>query len=291
MEFLNKFPDLNVWSDVFTPAMGVVYFIAIGSWINQIIPFGGNHGVNPIQNTLSHLKSALTLWKCVWFHPTIFWFTGTSDVVLRGTVVAGMFSALCIVIGQAIPLCFILCWAVHRSITTACPDVSGFPWDQLLSEAGALCMFLSPTPNPVLKWAFRWLMFRLMFGFGKKKFAGKWYEHLMYIKTFMFTQPIPNRASFFAYQYLPDAVFKFLLLGMFITEMIIPFGYFFTGSVRAVCGALTISLMAGIQLTGNFGYFNMLASVLSLTLFDTTASLFDADWTVGQVSKGLMCTG
>ena len=55
-----------------------------------------------------------------------------------------------------------------------------YPWDCLLLEAGFLGLFLPATlplaagslaatsaPLPGVAWAFRWLLFRVLFGFGK----------------------------------------------------------------------------------------------------------------------------
>ena len=58
-----------------------------------------------------------------------------------------------------------------------------YPWDCLLYESGWLALLLpAPTlgtlalpalPGPLLAWGFRWLLFRLMLGFGKLKFYEK----------------------------------------------------------------------------------------------------------------------
>jgi hypothetical protein len=69
---------------------------------------------------------------------------------------------------------------------TCCTWQGSFPWDDLLLECGFLSLFLPSLPGLHLQWAaaavppalvafsFRWLLFRVMMGFGKFKVTGLW---------------------------------------------------------------------------------------------------------------------
>ena len=81
-----------------------------------------------------------------------------------------------------------------RSLAAAAASVGGMAGPvRLVSEV-----------HPVLKWAFRWLLFRIMFGFGKKKFSDpKWTQHWNYIRAFFISQPMPSPIALFAFRVMP----------------------------------------------------------------------------------------
>jgi|TARA_B110000908_G_C9991867_1_gene330153 hypothetical protein len=68
---------------------------------------------------------------------------------------------------------------------------------------------------------------------------------------------------------------------MFVSEMVVPFLYFISGTPRLIAACCNIALMGGIQLTGNFGFFNVLTAVLSITLLDLDASVSHILWRGG----------
>ena len=217
------------------------------------------------------------------------------------------------------------CWATLLSLTHAARDFSGFPWDCLLLEAGFLAMFLPTVAapavlrvaragsavdftaqlaasgglaplaadvHPVLSWAFRWLLFRIMFGFGKKKFgSADWTEHWDYIRAFFISQPMPSPLALFAFRYAPRAIYAPSLVFMFVAEMVVPFLYFATGYLRIGAGLVTAALMLGIQCTGNFGYFNILTIVLTIPLLDADASVFDVRTACASACSGVLGGG
>ena len=94
-----------------------------------------------------------------------------------------------------------------------------------------------------------------MLGFGKLKFTGAHpVRDRLYIKSFLVTQPMVSPAGLFAFQRAPDAVWVGALAGMFVIEILAPFGLFFVGAPRIAAGLLIASLMVGIQLSGNCEY-------------------------------------
>jgi hypothetical protein len=166
----------------------------------------------------------------------------------------------------------LVCYVVYMSWTNSQSEVIAYPWESLLCETSALALLLHPTspPSPYVAWLFRWLLFRLMFGFGKKKFAwgSEWYKHTMYIREFFVNNPSPTPSALFFHQNLPPWGFPHFLYGMFVTEIIIPFFFFLGQPYCGIAGIATIGLMGGIQLGGNFGHFNILTSVLCIPLLD-----------------------
>jgi hypothetical protein len=113
-----------------------------------------------------------------------------------------------------------------------------------LSSFGSLSsmmqsLSLVDTPTPVLAWSYRWLLFRLMFGFGKLKFGSK--SDQGYTKPFLVNQPIPSPLGWYGH-HLPLIIHKISLVLMFIAEIPIPFCIFANGSWRLIAALATIAL-------------------------------------------------
>ena len=75
------------------------------------------------------------------------------------------------------------------SLGTVAPEWIVYPWDCLALEASVLAWALPVGTNswPV-RWCWRWLLFRVVFGMGKKKFDWGWWKHPLYIKWFLVWQ-------------------------------------------------------------------------------------------------------
>ncbi len=86
--------------------------------------------------------------------------------------------------------------------------------------------------------------------------------------------PLPNRLSWYAHR-LPDWFHKLGLVFLFLIEIPAPFLIFVGGDARIVAAMAIVSLMVVIQLTGNWGHFNLLVIALCVTLLDSHASIFD----------------
>jgi hypothetical protein len=136
----------------------------------------------------------------------------------------------------------------------------------------------------VLAWSVRWLVWRLLVGFAKLKFSepSHYWSDRLYLKHFLMFLPMPTYVGWFMFK-LPNWVPVVEVVFMFVAEVVAPCMLFFTGWPRAVGALLIIALMVGIQVTGNFGFFNLLTAVLCLGSLDLGSSLWDqrvpAVWT------------
>jgi hypothetical protein len=81
------------------------------------------------------------------------------------------------------------------------------------------------------------------------------------------TQPIPNWISWYAHQ-LPDWVHKTSVLGMFAIELVVPFFIFGPRLLRYAACALIALFQVTLEITGNYGFFNLLTIVLCIPLLD-----------------------
>lgn len=174
-------------------------------------------------------------------------------------------------------LTWALLWLLYLSYVNVGQTFYGFGWETLLLEAGFLTVFLgsNDTKVPVIIiWLFRWLLFRLMFGAGMIKIRGDscWRD-----LTCMFfhykTQPMPNPLSWY-FHHAPKWLHKFAVIVNHVTELIVPFGYFFKGSIAAFAGIITIIFQLLLIISGNFSWLNYITVVLSVCCLNDSILAF-----------------
>src|SRR5215813_9285334 len=279
---IENISPLTIWG-VFPRLLAVVYMIAFTSLFHQALPFAGSRGISPIKSQLLKIKSDYPAYKHFFYFPTLLWIKA-DDWFIRLLMWVGIGASVWGAYGGPWSrMALVICWSVYLSFNLAIALT--FPWDCLLLEAGFIAIFLPPAPAlpelsaaamplPAVSWAYRWLIFRLILGFGKFKFLGTNVKELGYLKSFLAAMPIPNYLSWHA-RCLPAWFHKLGLGALFTIEILIPFLIFIPGDARLLAALGIIALMIVIQLTGNWGHFNLLAIVLCVTLFDHRASIFD----------------
>jgi hypothetical protein len=272
-------PEL-IWGLV-SRGLGLTYFISFASLAPQVLAIAGREGITPIGESLAAIERDFPTWKRFVYFPTLLWF-GSSDSVLGALPWLGMaLSALVMLGGPAVPWAFAALYLIYLSLDR--PVVLVYPWDCLLFEAGFWAMLLPPTrlvpdlhavsaPLPAVAWVYRLLVFRVIVGFGKHKFIGTTPADTGFLKGFLVNQPLPTAPGWLA-QKLPIGLLRVGLWVMFLVEIVLPWTVFFPGRWSALGALSIILLMAGIEVTGNFGYFNVITCVLSLTWFDTRTAM------------------
>jgi hypothetical protein len=141
-------------------------------------------------------------------------------------------------------------------------------------EAG-VNISMSSLPNPLLSFAFRYVLVRVLVGFGKIKFMGTTGKDRLYIKYFLINQPIVTPAGWLMYHTLPHIVWIFSIIAMFVVEIPLPFLAFVPGWWRVSASVSIIVLMFGIMVCGNFGYFNVLTIVMCIPLLHHSTTVFE----------------
>jgi hypothetical protein len=269
-----------VWG-IFPRLLGIVYFIAMVSLYRQVLPIAGSRGFSPVASMLAQIRRDLPLHRRLLHFPSLLWIS-SSDRALRAIVVAGCLGSILAVFGgPAGYLGLLVCWVCYLSLDVAIEFI--YPWDCLLFEAGFLALLLplveplpglsaTALPTPILVLAFQVLLVRLLWGFGKFKFIGMTRHDFGYLKEFFIFQPIPNRLGWLA-NHLPVNAAKVGLLLLFLVEVPLPVLAFVPGPARLVLVVVVAALMLGIQVTSNFGFFNVLVLVLLLPLLDLGASV------------------
>jgi len=217
--------------------------------------------------------------------PTIFWFTGASDMSIHACCLIGCVLSVMVILGFYPGPALLVLWIIYLSLQKTGDAFMGFQWDILLLETGFLTMFAAPwfrrlrwrKPNSLnlvnrigllMLWC---LAAKLIFQSGWVKLAWAteaspewWPEHTAMTFHYM-TQPLPTWTAWWAHQ-LPAWFHKFTIWPMYMVELVFPFLILFGKRMRLVAALGFISLMFLIILTGNYTYFNWLTIVISLPL-------------------------
>jgi len=259
--------ELTRW--LFLRLFGLICLSAFISLGVQIIGLIGGDGILPLdrflENTGGHLGAGawLKLPTLFWLHP--------GDQALFGTCMAGSVFALLLTLNVLPRTSLLMLYLLFLSLFYAGQTFMVFQWDLLLLEVGFLAMFL-PGRSAIIVWLYRWLAFRFMFLSGVVKIASRdpsW-DKLTALTYHFETQPLPTPLAWFAH-HLPEPVLVSLAGATLVIELVIPFLIFLPRKLRHVAGFCFIALQAGILLTGNYNFFNLLTIAFCLFLFDDAA--------------------
>ncbi|MET0386101.1 MAG: lipase maturation factor family protein [Polyangiales bacterium] len=274
MDVWSLSPEL-VWG-LFKRGLGVLNLISFASLLTQVVETAGGRGVLGASRRLRTLRDDFPGPLRYLYFPTLLW-ANSSDAMLRALNWIGLVAAGVVVYGGPLATwALAVCYLCYLSLDFAIALI--FPWDCLLFESTLLALFLPETlplpaleavsaPAPALTWAYRLLVFRVMFGFGKQKFLGSRNEDLAYLKGFLVNQPLLSPLGWFA-QKAPLPWLKLSVLFMFLVEIPVPFFAFFPGWASIVCAVTTVALMLGIQAMGSFGYFSFMTICACIPLLD-----------------------
>ena len=198
-------------------------------------------------------------WHAYLGMPTLFWF-GINDGLLKAACVAGGLSALVMASGRLTRPASACCWVLYLSIAVVGQPFSNFQWDALLLECGFLAIFLGV---PLTAYAFRFLLFRLMFESGLVKLTSHdpTWHNLSALRYHFFTQPLPNPLAYYANR-LPVWTLDSMTLLTLVVELVAPLFLFGTRRMRTIATGALLSLQVLILLTGNYAFFNLLTLAL-----------------------------
>jgi hypothetical protein len=270
---------LSRW--LFLRLLGAVYLVAFVSLAVQVSGLLGEHGILPAG---AFLQRAHALYGSAAYRlfPTVCWL-GAGDGMLRLLAWGGAALAVLLIAGVAPAPVLLLLWIDYLSLTVAGQTFLWFQWDGLLLETGLLAVLyasgrLSPSlvrdqaPSTWMRWLLWWLLFRLMFLSGLTKLVSgdaAWRD-LTALDYHFWTQPLPTWPAWYA-QWTPAWVRRAMTLAILAIELLVPWLIFVPARWRraryAACALLVLAQLA-IALTGNYGFFNLLAIVLCVPLLD-----------------------
>ena len=123
-------PDgaLLVWG-LFSRSVGFVFFVALASLALQTRGLYGRRGLTPLHGLLARYRAHYGVLPGMWYHPSLLWLVGTSDVALLTiTVLGAACGVMAMVGGPWSPASLAFAWAVMLSYDST---VTGYPWDSV----------------------------------------------------------------------------------------------------------------------------------------------------------------
>lgn len=260
---------------VFPRLLGGIYFFAIGAFLFQIRGLLGKNGILPIQDYLDSFRFA-SWQRRVFYIPTLFWLCA-SDVAIMGLVILGTLVSCILMLGVYPALCLATLFIIYLSIVSVGQDFLSFGWESFLLEITFYTFFLtvSPVPNTAIWLCLNFLLFRFYIQTGAVKLQSgdsSWRDGTAVWFHYQ-SQPLPNTWAWYIYQW-PMQFHKISTLFVFIVELVLPFGLFFTDEVRAIVGVLFIGLQVLIWITGNLSFLNHMTVAFSVIAFSNTYLFF-----------------
>jgi hypothetical protein len=158
------------------------------------------------------------------------------------------------------------CFLLYLSLASVGQPFTLFQWDTLLLETTFLALFAG---TALLPWAYRLLVFRLMFESGCVKLLSgdpNW-RNLRALRYHFMTQPLPNPLAWYVFQWPGWLLDSFTFLTLLI-ELAGPWLLFLPRRARHIGATILIVLQILILLTGNYAFFNWLTIILCLWAFD-----------------------
>lgn len=265
-------------ADVFLRLLGLVYLFAFYSLHQQLPGLIGERGILPAGAFFETASEALGE-SAYWRLPSLlWWWNGNTALMVLSWL--GMAGSACLVLGLLPPIAAAIAWLMYLSLTVGGQVFLSFQWDGLLLECGLLAIVMAPwvwrskpTKNPPVSrlaiFLLHWLLFRLMFSSGYVKWASgdpSWRD-LSALTYHFWTQPLPVWIAWYAHQ-LPLGMLKAATAVMFAIECAVPFLIFLNRCARGTACVLFVGFQLMLVLTGNYGYFNLLAVVLCIPLLD-----------------------
>jgi hypothetical protein len=252
---------------LFLRLLGLVYLTAFGSLWPQLSGLIGSNGIAPVAQMLTSMRGALGV-KAYFYVPSLFWFN-SGDSILIFCCALGCLGSLLLLAGLFSRYSAAACFVLYLSLSSVGQPFTSFQWDALLLESGFLALFAGAS---WLVWAYRFLLFRLMFESGLVKLTShdpNW-RNLHALRYHFLTQPLPNPIAYYVYR-APARLLDSLTGVTLAIELVCPFLLFFPGRARRWGAVLLILLQAAILLTGNYAFFNLLTLALCLWAWDDTA--------------------
>ncbi|MBX3186610.1 MAG: lipase maturation factor family protein [Labilithrix sp.] len=272
--------------------LGLVYFVAFASAIQQAPALVGERGLMPARAWLdfvAHAKGS----RLAGFArlPSIFWIDA-SDGAITFACALGAALAVAVMAGVTNAGVMLALWILQLSLHAIGQTFWGYGWEIQLLETGLLAALLCPmktwrpfaSPPPLASiWLMRWLIVRVMLGAGLIKLRGDvCWRDLTCLVFHYETQPNPSPLSWWFHQmprgaHMAGAVFNYLVeLG----APLLLFSPWRPRDARRLAGGLFVLFQAVLIASGNLSFLNWLTVVPALACFDdaTLERLVPARW-------------
>lgn len=297
---LTRIPSRRLTRRLFLALFGVVAAIALVDWQWQASALVGPEGLTPADAFLADLDARLTdahrlatvpegsgwvgtVWtelenvaiRLSWV-PTLAWFLPApwASTIL---VVMGLLGCAGLVAGRHTTPAALLVWASYLSLVSIGQRWLAYQWDVLLVEVAFAAALLgwwgrrarrqAPAPS---WWLLRWILFRLVFFGGLVKLTSgdpSWWDGSAMTYHYA-TQPLPNPMSAW-FHHLPGWWHAVETGATLAIELLFAWGLVVFGRPGRTLAAVAITLLMGmLMVSGNYGWFQLLALVLVVGVLD-----------------------
>jgi lipase maturation factor len=251
---------------LFERALALMYLVAFLAAANQFVPLLGEHGLTPVEPFVRVVPFRAS--------PSLF-YLAPHDTAFRAAAWTGVAISCLLLVGHALfrgwaasAAAWGVLWVLYLSFVNIGQTFYSFGWETLLLETGFLAIFAggnATTPNAVVIWLWRWVLFRVMFGAGLIKLRGDscWHD-LTCLDYYFETQPMPNPLSWY-FHWMPSTVHHAGVVFNHFVELVVPFGYFGPQPIAAIAGAITIVFQFVLIMSGNLSWLNWMTMVLAIS--------------------------
>lgn len=249
-----------------------VYIIATHSLYYQIVGLIGCDGIMPLHLTIQRWNNESKLNQ---ISHILLNNASKSDSELKQQVFISLIVAIVALIYPH-PVCFVYLYLFYNAIKKASSIFLQLQWDSLLLEVLFLSIFLSfavvTLQNQFCIVIFNYLikitLFRLMFGSGIVKWmsSDKSWNNLTALTYHFLTQPLPNPIAN-KMHFLPVKYLNLMTLLTLVVEIAVPIMSLLPlYSIGLYTSIIYTFLQFSIVLFGHFGFFNLLSSILGVSL-------------------------
>ncbi|PCI29398.1 membrane protein [Candidatus Wolfebacteria bacterium] len=264
--------------------LAVVYFLAILSFMVQMIGLIGPEGILPLGQFFDAVSQQVGS-QSLWIVPSLFWIS-TSSTFLYLVAFVGLISSLLLFFRVRERTNLVILFAVYLSFVSAGQIFMSYQWDVFLLEVGFLAILFSLW-QPII-WLLRFLLFKVIFLSGLMKLLSgdPTWRDLSALTYHYMTQPLPTPLAWYVHN-LPAWIHEFSVVLVLISQIIIAFFIFAPRRLRHFTACTIIGVEVLILLTGNYSFFNILTITLALLLFDDQlVKRFIPAWISDRIAKG-----
>jgi len=296
--------------EVFLRGLHLCYLAFFVSFLHQREGLVGRYGLVPLPKTIADyelwtsgvLKRSPAIWTARYLTlPIKTWFfrqlKGTQDGPSKANYSA-LDTSLYLGVAVAVSGAFLqpsflklaLLWVLTFIVKSITGSFTNFQWDLLLLESGFVGAWLAAAQSvparAVLMVALQLVHVRLLFGSGWVKVTSgcESWRQLTAARYHFFTQPLPRGPLAPLLSRVSPAAHACMTALAVYSELLLPLLWALP-CMRLVCVAGPVLLHVSISLTGHYGFFSVLSSLLAVTGLD------DVRWRALWALSGLQSTG
>ena len=285
-----------VIASIFFRSLALLFLIAFLSvfWQIELLSEGGLIPIDEFASTTFKNEGISSFF----IYPSVFWIN-QSNWFIYSILIISILTAAFLLVVKPKPVLFFILWFFYLSIVSFGRDLFQFPWDTFLLEIGFLAFILAffihnkkRLPQYLL-FVVLLLFFRqwLSMGMTKLLWSDPTWKNLTFMKYYWLNVPSPTPIGAALYGF-PLWFHKVMTLLSLVAEVSIPFFMLFGRKGRRLAFFISLLVSVSIQLTGNFGFFNLLTIVLSIWCLDDQFFKRRIEWkAAGASGKRTLLTG